>query len=151
MKRKQTLFLCLGAALITTALAGDFDREIKARQSFMQVLAYNNGLLANMVRGKVPYDAELAQTAALNLKLAAQMNMSSVWVVGSDMSVAGNDTKTKPELWSTWPKAGSYLTDLGNASALLDGVAGMGLEQMKAAFSDVGKACSACHKDFRAK
>lgn len=44
MKRKQTLFLCLGAALITTALAGDFDREIKARQSFMQVLAYNNGL-----------------------------------------------------------------------------------------------------------
>ena len=41
--------------------------------------------------------------------------------------------------------------DLGNASALLDGVAGMGLEQMKAAFSDVGKACSACHKDFRAK
>jgi len=151
MKRKQTLFLCLSAALITTALAGDFDREIKARQSFMQVLAYNNGLLANMVRGKVPYDAELAQTAALNLKLAAQMNMSSVWVVGSDMSVAGNDTKTKPELWSTWPKAGSYLTDLSEASALLDGVAGMGLEQMKAAFSDVGKACSSCHKDFRAK
>jgi cytochrome c556 len=148
---KKAIFLCISAALITTALAGDFDREIKARQSFMQVLAYNNGLLAGMARGKVPYDAELAQTAAMNLKLASQMNMGSVWVPGSEMGVEGNDTKTKAELWSTWPKAGTYLADLGKASVALDAVAGMGLDQMKAAFSDVGDACSACHKDFRAK
>jgi len=151
MMIKRTIFLCISAALITSALAGDFDREIKARQSFMQVLAYNNGLLAGMARGKVPYDGELAQIAAMNLKLASQMNMSSVWVAGSDMGVAGNDTKTKAELWSTWPQAGTYLGDLGNASVALDAVAGMGLDQMKAALMDVGKACSACHKKFRAK
>jgi cytochrome c556 len=148
---KKTIFLCIISALISTALAGDFEREIKARQAFMQVLAYNNGLLAGMARGKMPYDAELAQTAAMNLKLASQMNMGSVWAAGSDMAVAGNDTKAKAELWSTWPQVGTYLGDLGKASVALDAAAGMGLDQMKAALTDVGKACSACHKKFRAK
>jgi len=103
-----------------------------------------------MVRGKMDYDAELAQAAAKNLSLAAQMNNGSMWPQGSDMDSVSN-TVAKAGIWTTWPKAGDYFGDLASASAELEGKAGNGLDDLKSAMKAVGKSCSGCHKEFRAK
>ncbi len=148
---KILLSLCVCAALVTVGVqAGEFDKQVKARQSFMQILAYNNGILGAMARGKAPYDATVAQTAATNLSLAASMSNASMWPAGSDMD-SQSDTVAKKDIWSTWPKAGESFGKLAKATTFLEGEAGNGVDALKAAMKDVGKTCSGCHKQFRAK
>lgn len=150
-KLKLALPLLICAALFATHTSADeFKNQIKARQAYMQVLGYNVGILGAMARGRVPYDAEMATAAAQNLNFAAQMNNGSMWPMGSDMD-SHADTVAKVELWQNFSEAGGYLTDMSTATANLVGEAGNGVDAMKAAFGDVGKTCSGCHKQFRAK
>jgi cytochrome c556 len=143
--------LVLGTALMAVqASAADFDSQIEARQAWMEVLGYNVGVLGAMTRGKMDYDADLASAAANNISLAAQMNNGSMWPQGSDMD-SHDDTVAKAALWANFGDAGKYLGDLKTASAALAGEAGNGLDALKGAFGPVGKTCSGCHKQFRAK
>ncbi len=143
--------LCLAAGLAASfTQAGDFDTEIKARQSWMEVLAYNSGILGAMTRGRMEYDADLASAAAKNMSLAAQMNNGSMWPVGSDMN-SHEGTVAKAELWQNFDKVGGLLGDLKTATSQLEMDAGKGLDALKSAMGDVGKTCSGCHRDFRAK
>lgn len=148
---KTVLTLCICALLASVAThADEYESEIKARQAFMQILAYNNGMLAAMVRGKVPYDAEQATIAARNVSLAASMNNGSMWPAGSDLD-SHEGTVAKKEIWSTWPEAGNIFNELAMASTSLEAEAGKGVDALKAAMGPVGDACSSCHKKFRQK
>jgi cytochrome c556 len=152
MELKNAFFtLCVCAAIIVVpAQADEFDSEVKARQAFMQILAYNNGILASMVRGKAPYDAEIAKVAARNVNLAASMNNASMWPAGSDMT-SHEESVAKKDIWTTWPKAGDIFSELSLAAMNLENEAGKGLDALKTAIDPVGEACSSCHKQFREK
>jgi cytochrome c556 len=151
IKLNWAMGLCVFAALLSVhSSADEFDSQIEARQAWMQVLGYNVGVLGAMTRGKMDYDADLATAAATNISLAAQMNNGSMWPQGSDMD-SHSGTVAKAALWQNFADAGAYLGDLSTASAALVGESGKGLDELKAAFGPVGKTCSGCHKEFRAK
>lgn len=128
-----------------------FKAEIKARQSFMQVYAFNLGLLGAMAKGEAEYNAELATAAADNLLAAAKMNNSAMWPAGSDSGVAelAQKTRAKPENWTTWPKSSEKHQALTEALTEMAAQAGNGLDAVRANMKAVGDGCKGCHEDFR--
>ncbi len=144
------LSLC---AVSSVAVAEDFPfkKQIVARQAFMQVYAYNLGLLGAMAKGEADYDAKIATGAAGNLLAAAKMDNSTMWPKGSDAEAPGLDGKTraKTETWSTYPKVTEKHQDLTDALIEMAAVAGNGLDAVKSNMGAVGKGCKGCHKSFR--
>jgi cytochrome c556 len=136
------------------AVAADdfpFKSQIKARQSFMQIYAFNLGLLGAMAKGTADYDAKLASAAANNLLAAANMDNTAMWPMGSDADAEGLDGKTraKPEAWSNYPELAQKQEDLNAALATMVAEAGNGLDAVQANMGAVGKGCKGCHESFR--
>ncbi|MGH1361872.1 MAG: c-type cytochrome [Burkholderiaceae bacterium] len=153
--------LALAAAIVTVTVGasvsvaadGPFTKAIKARQGLMQVAGFNLGMLAAMAKGKQDYDATLASEAAANVLRAAQMNHSTLWPEGSDLTnkELTQETVAKPEAWSTYPEISNKHKAWLEASEKLAAVAGDGLDALKPAVGGVGKSCKGCHDDFRQK
>ena len=145
--------VCLAAVVaVPAAIAADAnERAIKARRGAMQVRVFNAGPLFAMAKGKMAYDAELASTLANNLSLQAKMNAGRMWPKGSDNTAYQGKTRARPEIWSTYPAVADKGKAYGEAVAKLASSAGNGLDALKAGVGDLGKACSSCHDDFRAK
>ena len=97
----------LAAGAVSSVAAGDFDKQIKARQAHMQLYSFNLGILGAMAKGEMEYNADLAKASADNLLAVATMNAGAMWPQGSDMAAAGNEGKTwaKPEIWTTFPES----------------------------------------------
>lgn len=127
------------------------DDAIKARQSLMQVIAFNAGPLFNMAGGKAKYDAMKARTSAMNLKALASMNNDAMWPTGSDNVAKKGKTRAMPSIW----KGGSEFSDNWKSwKAAVEGLAasaGNGLDALKPKVAEMGKACGGCHKAHRAK
>jgi cytochrome c556 len=139
------------AAASLPASAGDFDKQIKARQALMQIYAFNLGQLGAMAKGDVAYDADAAKAAAGNLHAAATMKNGAMWPKGSDSSVAGQEkmTRAKAEIWSTYPMIAEKGKAMAEASAQMAAVAGNGADALRGAMGAVGAACKGCHENFR--
>jgi len=152
---KTALLISLSIGISAPAWADSdhpYKKEIKARQSFMQVYAYNLGLLGNMAKGKAPYDAKIAAAAASNLLAASNMDNSTMWPKGSDADSSGLNkdiTRAKPDIWTTYPKVKEKSKDLKDALTKMAAAAGNGLDAVKANMGDVGEGCKGCHKAFR--
>jgi cytochrome c556 len=152
---RTTLLLSLGIGMTASAWADSdypYKKEIEARQSFMQVYAYNLGLLGNMAKEKTPYDAKIATAAASNLVAAINMDNSTMWPKGSDADSSGLNkdlTRAKPDIWTTYPKVKEKSKDLKDALTKMAAVAGDGLGAVKANMKDVGSGCKGCHEAFR--
>jgi cytochrome c556 len=64
----------------------------------------------------------------------------------------GANTKAKPEVWTDQAKFKQDDDDMQDAMAKLVIAARSGsLDQLKTAFGPTGKACKACHDNFREK
>ena len=150
----------IGAAALSAAIAAPpliasadeaMENAVKARKGLFQVYAFNLGQLGAMAKGNAEFNAEAAQNAADNLLAAASMKNGPMWPQGSDNTGAmKGKTRAKPEAWSTYPKVADYSKDLVVAATALAENAGS-LDGIKANIGNVGKACKACHEDFRAK
>ena len=158
MTRKLTLAAaCCTCALITfstfsQAADGPHDDAIEARQAMFKLYGFNAGILGDMAKEKIPYDADIAAEAASNLSAAANLGQSQFWPAGSDNETDGNaTTRAKPEIWETYPAITEKADALKDAVASLTEVAGSGLGELQGAMGDVGAACKSCHDDFRAK
>ncbi len=139
-------------ALSPNVFAAEFENEIKARQSVMRIFAFNIGILGAIAKGEKEYDAALAQTSANNLNAAVMMNNGAMWPMGSDMSSPGlaGKTNAKANIWTNYPKVAETHNSLAVATAAMAGVAGNGLDAIRANIGAVGKGCQACHETFRA-
>ncbi len=128
-----------------------FEAEIKARQSFMQVLKFNLGILGDMAKGNREYDAKLAEGAAKNILAASLMDNSAMWPQGSDNAnkELSIETKALPKIWSNFPEVVEKHTAWIEASKALSANAGQGLQKLREHIGPVGKSCQACHKRFR--
>ncbi len=155
MMRKYTTFaaaIMLTAGLATVAEAADFSKQIKARQSVMQLYAFNMGQLGAMAKGETAYDAAAAKGAAGNILAVSKLYGGAMWPKGSDNTVPGleNATRAKPENWTNYPKAKEAHMNLVAAAETLAAEAGNSLDALKANIGAAGEACGACHKPFRA-
>lgn len=152
---KQMIKIALCSAMMATvsipAVAAEpFEDEIKARQGYYQVIKYNFGLLGAMVKGKKDYDADMAATAANNILAMSKLNNSLLWPKGSDNSQLDN-TRAKPAIWENYPDIKEKSGNWKSAVETLAVEAGNGLGALKSSFGPVGKACKACHDDYKAK
>lgn len=144
------LVLSYGSQL--AAADGPHDKAIKARQAIMQLQNYYAGMLFGMSKGKIEYNAELAQEAADNLSASANLGQSTLWPQGSDSANADNaENRALPAIWETYPAIAEKSDGLVTATAALAKSAGGGLDALKGALGDVGGACKACHDDYRQK
>ncbi len=148
-----TFGLLAAGTVATTAVAdGHLESAVKARQGFMQVVAYNLGPLGAMAKGEMDYDAEMAATNAANLQALANMNTGAMWPAGSDNGALGEDkTRALPAAWAADSKVGEKHQAWADATANLAAVAGDGLDALKPAVAEVGKSCGGCHDDYRAE
>lgn len=145
----------LAAALTISAIAVTAHADshgpnpaVVARQGHMQIMSLNVGVLGQMARGNVDYDADTAQAAAGNLLALSTINQRFYWPEGTDSeSIEG--TRALPAIWSDFPGVMEVGTQFANATQGLAGVAGDGLDAMRTALGPVGAACGACHDDYR--
>lgn len=151
MKKTLTAALAGGIALSSLALtahAQDQNPAVGARQGHMQIMSLNIGVLSQMARQNVDYDADTAQVAADNLLALTQINQQFYWPQGTDSdSIEG--TRALPAIWSDFPGVMAAGTQFSTAAEGLVAVAGDGLVSMRTALGPVGTACGACHDDYR--
>jgi len=141
-----------GASLVAMAADGPHDKAIKARQAMFQIYSFNSGLLGDMAKEDIPYDAEVASEAAANLVAAANLGQSQMWPQGSDNESDGNATnRALPAIWENFPDVIDKANALKESSAAVAAVAGDGLGALQGAMNDVGASCKGCHDDYRAK
>ncbi|TBX27884.1 c-type cytochrome [Nioella sediminis] len=149
----------LAAAALTLPLAatvqgaghGDnpYASHIAARQGYMQILAFNIGVLGGMARGNIDYDAEAAQTAANNLAAMAGVDGRPTWPAGSDNAALGDATRALPAIWEDMGGFGEEWMAYGAAASGMADAAGNGLEALQAAIGPLGGSCGSCHRNFR--
>ncbi|MDH4052151.1 MAG: cytochrome c [Rubrivivax sp.] len=124
------------------------EQAIKYRQSVFTVMATHFGRVAAMAQGKAPFDA---QVAADNAMLANSMAALPYMAFGAGTD-KGAPTRAKAEIWLEPDKFKASAQDMQKAMAkFADAAKGGSLDAIKATVDDVGKACKACHDDFRAE
>lgn len=152
MKFTRPVLMGLAAALVagTTVLAAshaNVDGALKARQSHMQLYAFNLGILGNMAKGSVEFDAAAAQAAADNLAMLAKFDQSAYWPMGSSTDDS-METRALPAIWEDGSEIGDLAGDLVSATEAMAEAAGS-LEGVQASMGALGGACGACHKAYR--
>ncbi|MFT5399499.1 MAG: cytochrome c556 [Planctomycetota bacterium] len=143
--------LLLGLSFVAPAFAAkDPNLDlIKARQSQMQLRAFNVGPLFGMAQGKMEYNAEMASKLAANLKLMLELDMGRAWAADTDISKYPGKTTALPEVWTTYPEIGKYGKKYIDAVNELAAVAGNGRDALKSKIGALGNACKGCHDEFR--
>ena len=154
MRMKLVAVTAAAVTLFAAAGAGHADNledAVKARQSYYQVVKFNAGPLFAMMKGSMDYDAETAQTHANNLKTLTELKNGAMWPKGSSKSDLPGKTRALAASWEADSKIGEKGAAFRKAVAELAEAAGQGTDAMVEKARALGAACSACHKDYRAK
>jgi cytochrome c556 len=149
MKRMiPTLLMTLIGAAIALPAAAQFAKPedaIKYRKSALTVMATHFGRVAGMANGKIPFDAKMA---ADNAEIAAfESKLPFVaFIPGSDKG----ETRAEPKIWTEMDKFNAAATKMQDEMAKLAVVSkGGNLDAIKAQVGETGKACKACHDNYR--
>lgn len=137
--------LGLVTALPAAAQFAKPEDAVKYRKNAFFVMAQHFGRVGAMAQGKVPFDAKVA---ADNAEIAAMISKLPFagFVEGTDKG----DTKAKPEIWAEADKFKAAATKMQDEMAKLNAAAKTGsLDAIKAAAGETGKACKACHDNYR--
>ncbi|GHG00287.1 c-type cytochrome [Thalassotalea marina] len=122
-------------------------RATETRQAVFKLLGANMGPLGGMARGKVPFDAQLAE------KHATRINQLSLMIgdyTALDTSKFKTNTEALDKVWTDRASFEKHINDLTDASANLMKVAASGNEgEIKKAIGGVGKTCGGCHDNFK--
>ena len=150
MHRTRLIFAAaatLRIAAVATAAVKP-ETAIAYRQAGYTMLGWNFGPMAQMVRGKTPWDAaEFARRAERVALIAPQLLEG--FPEGSD---TGATTEAKPEIWKNMDDFKLKMDDLVKQSKLLAEVAKSGDEaKMKEQFKQTAGACKACHEKYRSE
>lgn len=142
------------SSTITTSFAAEAtDKTVKARRAYYQVILSNAGPLFGMMKGKIAYDAQRAQTHADNLRLLTRLKNGHLYPKGSgnDNPKLKGQTRALPAIWAPGSDVRKKGAAFRQAVRALADDAGKGKDAMVAKMKMVGAACSACHKGYRAK
>ncbi|NEX21921.1 cytochrome c [Thiorhodococcus mannitoliphagus] len=139
------------AVLAGGALAGALspEEQIETRQAGYTFMGWNMGKIKANLQGD--YNAEQVKAAADTIAAIANSGMGALYGPGTDKDIGDVKTRVKPELFENMQDVGKLAGDFTKAADNLAEVAAGGDESaVKAAFGDLGQACKACHKKYRA-
>ena len=147
--KKQVIAWPAAAALAAggAALAQQKPEDaIKYRQSALFIVGQNFGPLAAMAQGKIPYDKD----AAIRYAEIAAFVMKLPWNSFGPGTDTGGNTKAKPGIWQNLDDFQAKRDKMLAEIEKLPAAAG-DLDSLKAQVGATGKACKACHDEYRAK
>lgn len=148
--------LCTMAVASTTFAQGapaspeqQAQQAVDLRQSVFKLIGYSFDPIGLMLKNKIPFDAALAQKSATRLEMLAPMIGETFQ---TDTRKFQLKTKAREGIWSNKAEFTAKDDGLSKAAAGLSAAAKSGDKKatMQAA-AQVGKACGACHDDFRDK
>ncbi len=150
--RKITLTVLSTTALSLAlpALAHFDDKQIPQsyRQSWYALVGANFGPMVAMVKGEMPWDTARLQGFAHDLATLTTLDVMRGFTDGSDRGT----TRAKPEIWENKADFRRKLDDLKQAAVKLRDAADSGDRAIiSAQVADTGKACKACHDEYKAK
>jgi cytochrome c556 len=126
------------------------ENLIKWRQSAYQVLRWNSERIKASVDGQFNKDDVIK--AANTIAAIANSGLGSLFPAGTEQGKGWHDTLAKPELWKDGKKAGDAAANFNKeANELAKVAAGGDAAAVKEQFGKLGKACKACHDDFKNK
>ena len=146
----------LAAVLVLVSVAGTAlaqqslkpEEMIKFRKAAMAFQAWNMGKIKANLDGNFNKDQVMA--AANAIASVANSGLGALYAPGSEMDVAGEKTRVKPEYFQQTDKVkevgGNYykeVTELAKVAAMGDA------DAIKAQFGKVGSSCKGCHDPFR--
>jgi len=125
------------------------QQAVDLRQSVFRLIGWSFGPVGGMLKNKVPFDAAVAQKSAARIEMLAPMIGEAFQ---TDTSKFQLKTKAREGIWTNKSDFAAKNDDLVKAAAALSAAAKGGDKKatMQAAAA-VGKACGACHDDFRDK
>jgi cytochrome c556 len=137
----------LVSVVAATADAAEQPQSVvKYRQSVMKAMAAYMTLMSLELKGEVSYPAQTALHAEGLNRIAKELPD----IFPASSSPGQTRTEAKAELWRDWPKFISAARALDDQSAKLAAAAKAGNRKgIAEGFTAVGKACSACHDQFR--
>jgi cytochrome c556 len=146
--KKQVIGMTCAAALAGggAALAQKPEDAIKYRQSALFVVGQNFSPLAAMAQGKIPYD----KGAAVRHAEIAAFVMKLPWNSFGPGTDTGGNTKAKPGIWQNLDDFQAKRDKMLAEIEKLPQAAG-DLDSLKEQVGATGKACKACHDEYRAK
>lgn len=150
--KKALIAAVIGTATLlasgTAAAQAKPEDVIKFRKSVYTVVGWHVRPLGAMVKGQMPYDQALF---AKNAEIVATMSKIApdAFMAGSDKG----DTKVKPEVWSDAAGFKKVMDNFQAEAAKLAEVAktATSVDQVRGQFGALGKACAACHDNYRNK
>jgi cytochrome c556 len=141
------LTLGMGAGYASSVLAqAKPEVLVKQRQAAMTLQSKYFGPLGAMAQGKAPYNADVAARNAGYLAALSEMPWDGFQASTKDEK----NTKALPAIYENEAKFKEAQDRLRGAVGKLV-TAAKDEGTFKTAADEVGKACGACHKDFRAK
>ena len=137
--------LACAIALPAAAQFAKPEDAIKYRKAAFTVMARHFGIVAGMAAGKIPFDAKVAADNAEIATMVSKLPYAG-FVEGSDKG----DTKAEPKIWAEMDKFRAAAGKMQEEMAKLNvATKGGNLDAIKAAVGDTGKACKACHDNYR--
>ena len=153
MKKRFLTGCLLACAVLVSPLAqaqAKPDDVIKFRKGLMQVQGHSARPLGLMIKGEIPFDAQLAARNAAMLELTGRMIVEG-FPAGTEKG-ASEQTRARPEIWSDTAKFRQTAEQFQQNAIKLSEAAKAGtLDAVRPAFAAVAKQCSACHDNFRIK
>ncbi|MDY6943932.1 MAG: cytochrome c [Pseudomonadota bacterium] len=121
------------------------DDPVHYREGVFGVTGWHFTHMADMVKGKTPYDAELfAQKASW------VHTMSGMVEEGFPKGSFKKGSDAKKEIWENWEDFQSKLSDFQKESASLAEISqGNDWDAIKKQFMATANTCKACHDDYR--
>ena len=158
MTKHKTRGAVIGAAAISamaaTAVAhaeneaqDSVSQAIDYRTSVMTVIRWNFKPMGDMLKGKRPFDGPAFARHMRDLESAISLDLLTGFPEDSD---EGEDTAAKAEIWMNWEDFKQKHRDLKERTAKLsEAMLSGNLKVIEARFDEVGKACKACHKEYK--
>jgi cytochrome c556 len=141
------LAVAFGAGAATAFAQAKPDVLVKQRQAAMTLQGKYFGPLGGMLKGAVPYDANVVARNAAFLDALSKMPWD-----GFTEGTKGEKSRALPVIWSDAAKFKQAQDQFQAAvTALVTASKGGDEAKVKAAIGDVGKACGSCHDNFREK
>lgn len=148
----KNLLACtaLSGALLSPLAISHFDDKAipqSYRQSYFALLAANFGPMVASVKGEIPWDQTKIENWANDLDALSSLDIMRGFVDGSDKGT----TRAKPEIWKNKADFSSKMDDLHKAlNELQQAAAGGDRELISKRIGAAGKACKACHDEYKA-
>lgn len=150
--KKKTLAACIliaGAGCSAVAFAhGGATGIVKERMDGMMAMGKALGIVADMFKGKTSFNAAQVTSAAKTVEIHAA-EMIELFP-DTKHSRQGKGTEALPAIWQDKDEFNALARLLETKSQELGQIAASGDQvQVRRAFAEAAKVCSACHQDYR--